>query len=555
MGSAAHALRCGIKERGALMKPEELFPSQDSLPRAFSLPGPVLQREYLCNGTFLTWEGPLEEVVSPICVVSPRGIVRQTIGAYPLLSEKESLAALAAAVQAYDHGRGQWPAMSVEERIKHVEGFASHMQKVRDAVVKLLMWEVGKTLGDSEREFDRTVEYIRDTINALKDLDRTSSRFVKEQGVMGQIRRAPLGVVLCMGPFNYPLNETFTTLIPALIMGNTVIFKPPKLGVLLHRPLLTAFRDSFPPGVVNTVYGEGQEVVGPLMASGKIDVLAFIGSSRVADILKKQHPQPHRLRCVLGLEAKNPAIVLPDADLEVAVKECVVGSLSFNGQRCTALKILFVHRKVLDVFLAEFSTAVEALKCGMPWEEGVTLTPLPEPGKTDYLAGLIEDALAKGGRVINPEGGTRCHTFMKPAIIYPVQPSMRVYHEEQFGPVVPVCAFDRIEEPLQYVVDSHYGQQVSIFGTDPQTVAALIDVLVNQVCRVNLNSQCQRGPDTFPFTGRKDSAEGTLSVSDALRVFTIRTLVAAKENQTNTELVKSIVTERRSKFLSTEGIF
>jgi hypothetical protein len=130
----------------------------------------------------------------------------------------------------------------------------------------------------------------------LKDLDRASSRFVIEQGVIGQIRRAPLGVVLCMGPFNYPLNETFTTLIPALIMGNAVIFKPPKLGVLLHQPLLEVFRDSFPPGVIGTVYGEGATVISPLLQSGRVDVLAFIGSSRVADILKHQHPRPHRLR-------------------------------------------------------------------------------------------------------------------------------------------------------------------------------------------------------------------------------------------------------------------
>ncbi len=147
--------------------------------------------------------------------------------------------------------------MSVEERIRHVESFVRGMQEKRDAVVNLLMWEIGKSLPDAEKEFDRTVDYIRDTITALKELDRVSSRLTVEDGIIGQIRRAPLGVVLCMGPFNYPLNETFTTLIPALIMGNTVIFKPPKLGVLLHQPLLEAFRDSFPAGVVNTVYGEG----------------------------------------------------------------------------------------------------------------------------------------------------------------------------------------------------------------------------------------------------------------------------------------------------------
>jgi glyceraldehyde-3-phosphate dehydrogenase (NADP+) len=99
---------------------------------------------------------------------------------------------------------------------------------------------------------------------------------------------------------------------------------------------------------------------------------------------------------------------------------------------------------------------------------------------------------------------------------------MRAYQEEQFGPVIPVLAFDDIEEPVRYIVESNYGQQVSIFGSDPDVIASLIDPLVNQVCRVNLNSQCQRGPDTFPFTGRKDSAEGTLSVRRAARVRSAR---------------------------------
>jgi glyceraldehyde-3-phosphate dehydrogenase (NADP+) len=187
---------------------------------------------------------------------------------------------------------------------------------------------------------NRGYHYIRDTIDALKELERSSSRFSIADGILGQVRRAPLGVALCMGPFNYPLNETFTTLIPALIMGNTVVFKPAKFGVLLLRPLLDAFHDAFPPGVVNTVYGEGRTVIPPLMASGRVDCLAFIGTARVADGLKKQHPAPHRLRSVLGLDAKNPAIVLGDADLDLALSECVLGSLSFNGQRCTAIMII-----------------------------------------------------------------------------------------------------------------------------------------------------------------------------------------------------------------------
>lgn len=532
-----------------------LIYSHENTDEKFRLNIPVQQKQFLLDGVIHEWDGPQQEVLSPVCEESNGSWRQVVLGSYPLLTEEQSLAALQAAVAAFDHGRGEWPTMSVASRIEHMESFVYRIKEKRAEVIRLLMWEIGKNLPDSEKEFDRTIEYIRDTIDAVKDLDRASSRFVIEQGVIGQIRRAPLGVVLCMGPFNYPLNETFTTLIPALIMGNTVIFKPPKLGVLLHQPFLEAFRDSFPRGVVNTVYGEGSKIIGPLMQTGKIDVLAFIGSSRVADLLKHQHPKPHRLRSVLGLEAKNAGIVLADADLDLAVKECLLGCLSFNGQRCTALKILYVHKEIADTFLSRLSTAVDALPIGLPWLAGSQITPLPEPGKTAYLQELIDDARRYGAQIVNPGGGRLIQTTMSPAILFPVTSAMRLYHEEQFGPLIPVVPFSTLSEPMDYITQSNYGQQVSIFGSNPDLLAALIDPLVNQVSRVNINSQCQRGPDTFPFTGRKDSSEGTLSVTDALRAFSIRTLVAAKATEQNKGIIDDIVRERKSRFLSTDFIF
>jgi glyceraldehyde-3-phosphate dehydrogenase (NADP+) len=190
----------------------------------------------------------------------------------------------------------------------------------------------------------------------------------------------------------------------------------------------------------------------------------------------------------------------------------------------------------------------------MPWLADVSITPLPEPGKTIYLSDLVQDAQKLGAKVFNENGGMTRETFFYPAVLYPVNAQMKVYHEEQFGPVIPVVPFDDIEEPMGYITESNYGQQVSIFSQDADIIAKLVDPLVNQVCRVNINSQCQRGPDAFPFTGRKDSAEGTLSVSDALRVFSIRTLVAAKESQANKAIITDIVRENKSNFLSTNFI-
>lgn len=533
----------------------DLFPEEEKIPTDYRVGTYLEQREYLINGELRIWNGTLNPVSSPVFIKKGDRYEQKIIGSTPLLTKHEALEALDAAVKAYDLGHGVWPTMSVGDRIGHIEKFLSKMREKRTVVVNLLMWEIGKSLKDSEKEFDRTCDYIVDTIKSLKELDRNAAKLVEEQGFMAQIRRVPLGVALCMGPFNYPLNETFTTLIPALIMGNSVIFKPAKFGVLLVQPLLEAFRDSFPPGVVNIIYGRGRDTVGAMMETGKIDVFAFIGTNKGANDLKKLHPKPHRLKSILGLDAKNPAIVLPDADLENAVSECLAGSLSFNGQRCTALKILFVHTSIADAFIKKFVAGVSKLKPGMPWEAGVSLTPLPESGKTDYLIGLVNNAKNHGASVVNENGGAIRHSFFYPAVLYPVNAKMKIYDEEQFGPVVPIVPFSTDQEAIQYVVNSNFGQQVSIFGNDSKQIAALMDAFVNQVGRINLNTQSQRGPDTFPFNGRKDSAEGTLSVADALRVFSIRTLVATKGTEANKQIIGNIIRNRESAFLSTDYIF
>ncbi|MDR3270927.1 MAG: NADP-dependent glyceraldehyde-3-phosphate dehydrogenase [Peptococcaceae bacterium] len=538
-----------VRAKLAQMFQEVIDPSDQ-----YALREPVIQKEYLVNGELREWQGDFLEVRSPICEKKGDHFERKRIGAFPQLTEKEAQEALQAAVDAYQNGCGVWPTMTVEERIECVEQFLFEMLEAKQFIVTMIMWEIGKSVDDAVTEFDRTVAYIRDTIEALKELDRQSSRFVKESGIMAQIRRAPFGVVLCMGPFNYPLNETFTTLIPALIMGNVIVFKPPKLGVLLYQPLLKAFQKAFPAGVVNTVYGRGAKVVGPLMETGRIDSLAFIGTSKVADVLKHQHPKPHRLKCILGLDAKNPAIIMEDADMDLAVRESLLGTLSFNGQRCTAIKMLFVHQSIAPEFIQRLSAGIREMNIGMPWEPEVKITPLPENNKTADLTKLVEDALRHGAQVVNEFGGTVKETFFYPAVLFPVNEHMKAYQVEQFGPVIPIVPFSEIETPLHYIIESNFGQQVSIFCRDPYRIATLVDQLVNQVCRVNINSQCQRGPDILPFNGRKDSAEGTLSVSDALRAFTIRTLVAAKENNTNKEIIRTILKDDLSSFISTDFI-
>ena len=512
---------------------------------------PVIDHKtYLLNGKLIPWSGDVAEVRSPILPsdaskeVELRGVL---LGSAPDMDEPSAIAALESAKSAYDFGRGAWPTADASVRISAMEKFIERMVPKREEVVNLLVWEICKKRSDAEKEFDRTVIYLKETVAEYKNLNREGSHITYVDGTLAQIRRGPIGVVLCLGPFNYPLNETFCVLLPALLMGNTCVFKPAKYGVLLITPLLEAFAESFPPGVVNIIFGRGRTLASPIMKTGKIDVLALIGNSKSSNALISQHPKPNRVRQVLGLEAKNPAIIFEDANIELAVKECVKGAWSFNGQRCTALKVIYVHKGIREEFLKAFAAETDKLSVGSPFENA-DITPLPEQGKVQYMQSYVDEAIAKGAEVVNGRGGLVQGNAFFPAILFPTSRDTAIFREEQFGPVCPVLEFEDFEEVLTDVAESNYGQQVSVFTQNAEAAGRCIDHLVNQVCRVNINASCQRGPDALPFTGRKDSAVSTLSVKAALRSFSIRTLVACTEDQK--ELMEDVISGGHSSFSS-----
>ncbi len=485
---------------------------------------PIRIATFLAGGELIRWDGPTREVLSPVWIPTPSGPVPRVIGAYPLLTAVEAMVALDEAKRAYDNGRGLWPTMSPADRISHVRRLAAGLDELREQIVRLLMWETAKPLSQARGEHDRTLDYIARSIEVLED-GPLCDRVLSVGGVRARIHPTPLGVTLCLGPYNFPLNETLDLVVPALLMGNTVVLKPPRFGALLYGLLLETLRDSFPPGVVNVIFGN-DNILDPLVASGHVDVLGFVGSSQAADEIYALHPRPRRLRSVMGLEAKNPAIVLPDADIDVAVSQCLEGALKFNGQRCTALKILFVHEAIVEQFVERLVGSMEGLRFGMPWEKGVFHTPLPDNERIGYLKALVADATDLGAEIVNEAGATTYGSFFYPAVLYPIDQRMRIYREEQFGPIIPIVPFVRDDEPLSYIAGSDYSQQASIFA-GRESMGKWVRALENQICRINLNTYCQRGPDTLPFSARKDSGAGVRSVLDTLRAFSIPGVVAA----------------------------
>ena len=518
----------------------QMFPHEHTIPERFRMNSPLDQNRILINGEIARWKGRIRDVFSPIHIRKSNALIKKRIGSRPEMTGREALQALDAARRAFSPGNGKWSSLPLSFRIRCVERFLKRLESRKENIVRTLMWEIAKPYSELEDEFERSIGYIKQVINVAFEKERDSHLLKREKGILGIIHDEPFGVALCLGPYNYPLFETFSLVFPALLAGNTVIVKPPRFGVLFFDFMLEDFRDCFPPGVVNIVSGDGKTIVEPLMKSGQIDVLAFIGSRPTANRLMSLHPKKNRLRSLLGLGAKNPVIILPDADLETTFQESILGALAFNGQRCAALKIFFVHQDIYEEFRERLGKGIANTRIGMPWMEGVRITPLTDPDRIPYLHELVEDALDQGSLIGNKNGGTSVESLFFPTLLSPVHSKMKIYWEEQFGPIIPLVPYAEIEAPITYIHQSPFGQQLSIFGTKIQPLVHLVNSVKSQVARININCKCQRGPDLFPFNGRKDSAKGDFSIPEILNFFSAKTLVAARENKSNEELFRNL---------------
>ncbi|RKU40457.1 hypothetical protein DL546_001358 [Coniochaeta pulveracea] len=492
----------------------------------------------LIDGKVVKSEKTATEVESPVITQDDNKHV--IIGKFEMASEAQAMQALEAAQRAYGYGREEWSKMKLEERCKHMEGFANDLEKKTDEIAQLLMWEIGKTSKDAKSEVTRTVAYIQTAIKEAKALSESESKWEEEKGILCQIRHLPVGVVLASSPFNYPLNEAYTTFIPALLMGNSVIVRAPRNGATPHFPTLELFAKHFPAGTIQFLTGSGREVMGSLIGTGKIDAVAFIGTASSAAGLFKGAPNPQKLRVMYEGEAKDSAIILPDADLDVAVESCASGMTSFNGQRCTAIKMIWVHESKAEEFLKKLGEKIDSMQLGMPWEEGVKITPLCEDTKPGYIKELIEDALKKGAHIVN--NGGKCYaTLCTLSILAPANKDMKIWSEEQFGPVTPVAFYTDLQEPIDYVAKSEYGLQASVYGYDEDDIAKVVDALSYHVGRLNINAPDQRGPDVFPFTGRGNSALGILNAPEGLKFFSVPTMVATKtDDERNVKVLKAV---------------
>ncbi|RAS73188.1 NADP-dependent glyceraldehyde-3-phosphate dehydrogenase [Priestia endophytica] len=411
----------------------------------------------------------------------------------------------------------EWANTSLQERAKYLYRWADELVNMQNEIAPIIMKEVGKSLKDARNEVVRTADFIRYTVEEALHMHGENMKGDSFPGgsksKIAMIERVPLGVVLAISPFNYPVNLAAAKLAPALIAGNAVIFKPATQGSISGIKMIEAFHKAeFPKGLVSLITGRGSVIGDYLVEHKGIDMISFTGGTNTGEHLAKKAAM---IPMVLELGGKDPGIVREDADLVEAAKQIISGAFSYSGQRCTAIKRVLVHENIGDKLVGILKEEIERLAVGSP-EEGNTVVPLIDNQSADFVQSLIDDAIEKGAKVVT--GNKRDRNLIYPTLLDHVKEDMSVAWEEPFGPVLPVIRVSSDEEAINIANKSEYGLQASVFTKDINKAFMISNKM--ETGSVQINGRTERGPDHFPFIGVKGSGMGVQGIRKSIESMT-----------------------------------
>ena len=380
-----------------------------------------------------------------------------------------------------------------------------------DELSHVMMMEIAKDMKSCRSEVTRSADFIKFTADCAKNLYGESIPSDSFPGTkkykISIVKREPLGVVLAISPFNYPINLAASKIAPAVIIGNSVVLKPATQGSISGLHLARIFEMAgLPKGVLNTVTGRGSEIGDYITSHKYVDFINFTGSTEVGERISK-----HSLMVPLLMElgGKDAAIVLEDSDLDLVADNIASGAYSYSGQRCTAVKRVLAVDKIADELVEKVKMRIEKFKIGNLLEnESVDIVPLISEKSADYVSQLIADAEIKGADLVI--GGKREGNLIYPTLFDKVTTDMRIAWEEPFGPVVPIIRVKDMDEAVEIANASEYGLQGSIFTKNIYDAFNIADKL--EVGTVQINGKTERGPDNFPFLGTKSSGMGTQGI-------------------------------------------
>ncbi|VOV39876.1 NADP-dependent glyceraldehyde-3-phosphate dehydrogenase [Streptococcus pneumoniae] len=458
----------------------------------------------LVNGK---WKSSEQEIT----IYSP--INQEELGTVPAMTQTEADEAMQAARAALP----AWRALSAIERAAYLHKTAAILERDKEKIGTILAKEVAKGIKAAIGEVVRTADLIR---YAAEEGLRITGQAMEGGGFeaasknkLAVVRREPVGIVLAIAPFNYPVNLSASKIAPALIAGNVVMFKPPTQGSISGLLLAKAFEEAgIPAGVFNTITGRGSEIGDYIIEHKEVNFINFTGSTPIGErIGRLAGMRP----IMLELGGKDAALVLEDADLEHAGKQIVAGAFSYSGQRCTAIKRVIVLESVADKLATLLQKEVSKLTVGDPFDNA-DITPVIDNASADFIWGLIEDAQEKEAQALTPI--KREGNLLWPVLFDQVTKDMKVAWEEPFGPVLPIIRVASVEEAIAFANESEFGLQSSVFTNDFKKAFEIAEKL--EVGTVHINNKTQRGPDNFPFLGVKGSGAGVQGIKYSIEAMT-----------------------------------
>lgn len=458
----------------------------------------------LVNGK---WKSSEQEIT----IYSP--INQEELGTVPAMTQTEADEAMQAARAALP----AWRALSAVERAAYLHKTAAILERDKEEIGTILAKEVAKGIKAAIGEVVRTADLIR---YAAEEGLRITGQAMEGGGFeaasknkLAVVRREPVGIVLAIAPFNYPVNLSASKIAPALIAGNVVMFKPPTQGSISGLLLAKAFEEAgIPAGVFNTITGRGSEIGDYIIEHKEVNFINFTGSTPIGErIGRLAGMRP----IMLELGGKDAALVLEDADLEHAAKQIVAGAFSYSGQRCTAIKRVIVLESVADKLATLLQEKVSKLTVGDPFDNA-DITPVIDNASADFIWGLIEDAQEKEAQALTPI--KREGNLLWPVLFDQVTKDMKVAWEEPFGPVLPIIRVASVEEAIAFANESEFGLQSSVFTNDFKKAFEIAEKL--EVGTVHINNKTQRGPDNFPFLGVKGSGAGVQGIKYSIEAMT-----------------------------------
>ena len=429
------------------------------------------------------------------------------LGRVPAMTTEEVDEAIEGAKKA----QREWKNKSTSERAQVLHKAADLLEANVEELADIMMREICKDKKSSRSEILRTADFIRFTAESAKNMSGESIPGDSFPGFKNNkvsiVKREPLGVVLAISPFNYPVNLAASKIAPAVVIGNSVVLKSATQGTLCGLHLSRIFEEAgLPAGVLNTVTGKGSEIGDYITTHKEIDFVNFTGSTGIGHRISKLTSM---VPLLMELGGKDAAIVLEDADLDLTASNIVAGAFSYSGQRCTAVKRVLVVDSVADELVSRIKEKMAGLKVGNPLKEDVLdVVPLINDKSADFVMELIEDAKNKGAELI--AGGKREGRLVYPTLFDKVTLDMDLAWEEPFGPVLPVIRVKDKDEAIEIANRSEYGLQSSVFTENIDDAFYIADKL--EVGTVQVNNKTERGPDHFPFLGVKSSGIGTQGI-------------------------------------------